>query len=284
MAGAGRARGGAGARAGAGGGSARPPVAILPGLGNCAGDYAGLEGVLRGAHGFSCVETASVARTDWLRNAAGLLDPSYWQGTLKPRPTVDWYLSRVDEAVDRAATAAAAEGGGGGGVVLLGHSAGGWLARVWMKAAINHSLVQALVTLGTPNLPIPEGTGFDQTRGILRHLEAEMPGAFHAGEGVRYVTIASKYLEGLELRDGLSRLGEEGALARLAGGFGYQQVCGDATAWGDGITPVPSAHLPGAEQVTLEGVYHSPLGQEQANAPWYGDPEVVEQWVQHLIA
>jgi hypothetical protein len=38
------------------------------------------------------------------------------------------------------------------------------------------------------------------------------------------------------------------------------QVCGDATAWGDGVVPVPSAHLEGAEQITLEGVYHSPLG------------------------
>lgn len=29
------------------------------------------------------------------RNAAGLLDWNYWRGTLKPRPTVDWYLSRI---------------------------------------------------------------------------------------------------------------------------------------------------------------------------------------------
>ena len=85
------------------------------------------------------------------------------------------------------------------------------------------------------------------------------------------------------LAEGLGRIGEEGVLARMAGGFGYQQVCGDAAAWGDGITPVPSAHLPGAEQLTLEGVYHSPLGQAQADAPWYGDAEVVEQWVEHLM-
>jgi hypothetical protein len=26
------------------------------------------------------------------------------------------------------------------------------------------------------------------------------------------------------------------------------------------VVPVPSAHLEGAEQLTLEGVYHSPLG------------------------
>lgn len=256
-------------------------MVILPGLGNCTEDYEGLESVLRGSHGFRFVETARVGRADWLRNAAGLLDAAYWQGTLKPRPTVDWYLNRISEAVDRAASAASAEGSLGGGVVLLGHSAGGWLARVWMASSMNHTLTGGLVTLGTPHRPIPEGTGFDQTRGITRHLEEEMPGAFHPE--VRYTTVASKYLEGLPLAEGLGRIGEEGVLARMAGGFGYQQVCGDAAAWGDGITPVPSAHLPGAEQLTLEGVYHSPLGQAQADAPWYGDAEVVEQWVEHLM-
>ena len=28
-------------------------------------------------------------------------------------------------------------------------------------------------------------------------------------------------------------------------GAGYQQVCGDATAWGDGVVPVPSGAAPG---------------------------------------
>lgn len=43
-------------------------------------------------------------------------------------------------------------------------------------------------------------------------------------------------------------------------GQGYRQVCGDAGAWGDGITPVEAALLPGAEHVVLENVYHSPIG------------------------
>lgn len=36
------------------------------------------------------VEVARVSRPDWLRNAAGLTDISYWRGTLQPRPTVNW--------------------------------------------------------------------------------------------------------------------------------------------------------------------------------------------------
>jgi len=43
-----------------------------------------------------------VTRPDWLRNAAGLADANYWRGTLRPRPVLDWYLKRVDEAVSEA--------------------------------------------------------------------------------------------------------------------------------------------------------------------------------------
>jgi hypothetical protein len=38
------------------------------------------------------------------------------------------------------------------------------------------------------------------------------------------------------------------------------QVCGEAEVWGDGIVPLPSAHLDSATNVDLDGVYHSPLG------------------------
>lgn len=34
----------------------------------------------------------------------------------------------------------------------------------------------------------------------------------------------------------------------------------------------------GAEQITLEGVYHSPLG-GGALRPWYGSPEIIDQWI-----
>ena len=66
---------------------------ILPGLGNCQSDYAPLKEDLE-QRGFT-VQVAAIARVDWLRNAAGILDSSYWKGTLQPRPTVDWYLTRV---------------------------------------------------------------------------------------------------------------------------------------------------------------------------------------------
>lgn len=41
-----------------------------------------------------------VGRADWSRNAGALTDINWWKGTLKPRPAVDWYLDRVNSALD----------------------------------------------------------------------------------------------------------------------------------------------------------------------------------------
>lgn len=36
----------------------------------------------------------------------------------------------------------------------------------------------------------------------------------------------------------------------------------------------------GAEQITLEGVFHGPVGGgKDAGMPWYGSPGVLEQWI-----
>lgn len=61
------------------------------------------------------------------------------------------------------------------------------------------------------------------------------------------------------------------------------QVCGQADTWGDGVVPEISAHLEGALNISLEGVYHSPVGSDDVTRPWYGSPEVVKQWIYHLL-
>ena len=62
----------------------------LQGLGNNSSDYDDMVRLLE-AQGFPC-EVARVARVDWLRNAAGLLQRDYWRGTLQPRPVLDWWV------------------------------------------------------------------------------------------------------------------------------------------------------------------------------------------------
>lgn len=60
-----------------------------------------------------------------------------------------------------------------------------------------------------------------------------------------------------------------------------RQVCGRSDAWGDGVVPEESAHLEGALNLVLDGVYHSPVGATEAR-PWYGSPSILAQWIEHL--
>jgi triacylglycerol esterase/lipase EstA (alpha/beta hydrolase family) len=153
-----------------------PPVVILPGFGNAGLDYVtplganesvGLKAALE-RRGFNTVEVVPVDRTDWLRVAGGLLDADFRAGEGTPDGRAfGWYLERTGETVRKAKAKAAASGDADARVLLLGHSAGGWLARAALGDGTPESslarLIAAedicgLVTLGTPHLPPPEGT------------------------------------------------------------------------------------------------------------------------------
>ncbi|KAJ4910637.1 alpha/beta-Hydrolases superfamily protein [Raphanus sativus] len=282
------------------------PAVILPGLGNNSGDYKKLE-VTLGEYGVPSV-VAAVSRLDWFRNAAGLVDPAYWRGTLRPRPVLDWYLKRIDDAVREANELAQ-----GKGLSLIGHSAGGWLARVYMEEYGNAD-ISLLLTLGTPHLPPPRGLSgvIDQTRGLLYYVEENCAKAVYTPE-LRYVCIAGRYIRGAPLVDkagenldsevtvgidGGETISELAIASNKTGdsqvssgpgfrarfvGQGYKQVCGRADVWGDGVVPEVSAHLEGALNVSFEGVYHSPVGSDDETRPWYGSPVIAKEWIHHLL-
>ena len=249
----------------------RPAVVVLPGLGNQTEDYDAFASELEG-RGFS-VTVARVARPDWLRNAAGLADLNYWKGTLQPRPTVDWYLGRIDDAIAQAKARSGAEQ-----VSLVAHSAGGWMARVYLEDFGTASVCQ-LVSLGSPLNSVPKDVPgvVDQTRGILTFVESRCASVAElAARGVAVTCLAGKWLEGADTLEGL------GNASNFFVGQGYKQVCGSSVAWGDGITPVVTAQLEGAENVVLEGVFHTPLGASESR-PWYGTPAVLDRWVEKIL-
>jgi alpha-beta hydrolase superfamily lysophospholipase len=78
-------------------------------------------------------------------------------------------------------------------VDLVGHSAGGWLARAYLADEKYHGTqlpapaVRTLVTLGAPHLAPPKGVPgvFDATRGALDWLNDTYPGAHFASIKVR---------------------------------------------------------------------------------------------------
>lgn len=268
------------------------PAVILPGLGNNTADYTRLQSSLEEYDVKSVV--AKVSRLDWFRNAAGLLDPNYWKGTLCPSPVLDWYLNRVDEAVRQAKELAP-----GRTVSLIGHSAGGWLARVYM-AEFGKSDISLLLTLGTPHLPPPRGVSgvIDQTRGLLYYVQEHCAQAVYTPE-LKYVCVAGRYIQGARVFGGSYGVQDAAHGAAVMSvpesksdavtlqarfvGQGYKQVCGRADVWGDGVVPEVSAHLEGALNISLDGVYHSPVGSDDVSRPWYGSPDVLKNWVNHLL-
>ncbi|XP_020571766.1 uncharacterized protein LOC110018700 isoform X3 [Phalaenopsis equestris] len=234
---------------------------ILPGLGNNSGDYRSLCRTLTDGYGIPTA-VAKVSRFDWLRNAAGLVDSNYWRGTLSPRPVLNWYLERVVAAVAEAKKLCSE----GGRIALIGHSAGGWLARVYMKE-FGWSDISLLLTLGTPHLYI-RGAQF------ISNLDSNIIAQVDDDRGASVLVKKEGTVKSTPVAPTMR--------ARFIG-QGYKQVCGKADVWGDGVVPEMSAHLDGALNISLDGVYHSPVGSDELLRPWYGSPSVVQQWIAHLL-
>ncbi len=230
------------------------PTIILQGYFASATDYRDLEQALN-QQGIPTV-TVPLRKRDWFPTLGGRsVVPILWQIDRTVKQTLRQYnVSRVN---------------------LIGHSAGGWIARIYLgeKPYDIHgdvrgsegvwnarAWVATLVTLGTPHI--------SQERWTKRNLDFvkdNYPGAFYPD--IRYICVAGKAVYGQR------RLGSWLAYNS------YQLTCGQGNCWGDGITPIAAAHLEGATNLILKGVMHSP----KSPGIWYGSPEVKQAWVSYLI-
>lgn len=236
------------------------PTVIIPGYLESAIAYRSLELELR-QRGFM-VQTVPLRRRDWLQ-------------TIFSR-SVSSVLEQIDTTITQILNESQSEQ-----VNIIGHSAGGWIGRIYLgevpygNAKNSYRLIEnrrdtpwgsryrdrisTLVTLGTPHISQERWT-----RANLDFVNSNYPGAFYAN--VRYICIAGKSVFG-------QRYGRNWFAYSS-----YQQTCGNGATWGDGITPIPSAHLAGAENIIIEGVLHSP----RSPGIWYGSPEIVQQWFKYL--
>ena len=152
----------------------KDPVIVCPAQFGTLSDYQELVDELQ-ARGHPTV-VAPLAFTDWLRLIPASLTKEYWTGELSPDVALPFYYEALDKA-----TAQLAEQYPGKKVQLVAHSIGGWIARAYLgqlPAAKRESTFSALVTLGTPHTPPPEGIfrTIDQTRGLLMFVEDRYPG------------------------------------------------------------------------------------------------------------
>ncbi len=186
-----------------------------------------------------------------------------------PITPLDWILGRlrgygqlvfeVASVVDKALLESESDK-----VVLVGHSAGGILARTYIggdppyggRRYSGHRRVSHLITLGTPhNVP------FEGHLAPIAKADELFPGALH--ENIRYLSVAGAAVDG----------GRSPAVRRR-----YERFIADGRVKGDGLVPIESALLSGAEHLVLDDLYHGRL-YGGLRGRWYGsDRETVERW------
>jgi triacylglycerol esterase/lipase EstA (alpha/beta hydrolase family) len=227
------------------------PCIILPGYLAGAPEYRSLETALT-QRGIPTV-TAPIRWHDWIPTIGG-------RSVAPIIHTIDATVQQLRQAT------------GSTKVNLIGHSAGGWVARIYLGEkpyraqlkgveSVWHArpFVQTLVTLGTPHTSLERWT-----RRNLDFVNQTYPGAFYAAD-VQYVCVAGKAILGDRRQQWFAY-------------NSYKMTCGTGDCWGDGITPIVSAHLEGAENLTIEGATHAP----KRDRHWYGSPGLLEQWVNYL--
>jgi pimeloyl-ACP methyl ester carboxylesterase len=184
-------------------------------------------------------------------------------------------LERAHQVVNRALRETNSER-----VVLIGHSAGGVVARAYLADNLTdlpqrkrlaraihsyhgHRHVSHFYALGSPlrgTQPLPNN---NLALRIIAWLDEHYPGAFYAPE-VRYLSVTSKLIKGNA--NGKS-------WERLAYRY-YRFLCGDGTVWGDGVVPNQLCFANGIPTLQITNVGHSPFAKY-----WYmSHVECVRAW------
>lgn len=266
---------------------------ILPGFGNESNDYY-LEQAPQGSlvnslksRGWTDdqISVLPMQRSDWLKVFLnGAVDLQFWLSKADPtRPSFSWYLKRVADCIDEMTATEDTF------VVIIGHSAGGWLARAALGfgsdsskedlegfISIDLNRVLGMVTLGAPHLPPPPEI-MDMTRGALRITNDRFPGAFHQQDGLFYITAIGDAVAGVKQER--KNPFEPTSPSDFAFNS-YEAVCGKGDTVGDGVVPLSAGHLDEAIQLNLEGIFHS------INVPdrWYGSEGVIDSWHTDMLS
>ena len=284
----------------------KTPVVICPGFGNDSIDYdcpleqppsKGLKTILS-TRGFDIdnIYTVPIKRADWIRVGGGLFDiPNFYINQARPDGLgYGWYIQRLKECVDLAY-----EESGGEKVILIGHSAGGWLARaamgdgVWSEEDTTRTQdrVSCLVTIGAIHRA-PEDVSTCVTRGALKFVEDNYPGSFLKDDGIKYVSVGGNAIMGNKVVDDTApsdadkvyAVRGEGSASKVAF-TSYEAVCGDGNVVGDGVVPLAWSMLDGAKQIELDGVLHS-INEAGTTIPtdrWYGSEKVIDRWLPTVL-
>ena len=189
--------------------------------------------------------------------------------------SLDWLpsVSQVGWAVllrklDRAVRAAA-QISPTGKVTLIGHSAGGVLARLYLsprsfygESFRGFQRVSHLITLGSPH---HNRGGLTRGGHMSQWIDRHYPGAAFSPL-VAYTAVAGQSLRG----------DRHGAPRERMAYRTYRSISGQGNEWGDGLVPASAALLRGAQHIPLTGVAHYSV----FGAVWYGSEAIIPLWWQ----
>lgn len=197
-------------------------------------------------------------------------------------------------------------------IVIIGHSAGGWIARLFLggksieydgklydgyRRAKN---VVALVTLGTPHNSAeayPFGRvkekrtrcddNNDDEETSLQETRRLYPNCFLKDDGMKYVTVQGTGFRGRPFKftdfipSSSTTTDWKTLLEEIKHGISYKTDCLDPSSDGDSVTCESSGHGLGKEavQVSIEGVKH----EKDDIYPWYGSLDVVRTWMRPVL-
>jgi len=215
------------------------------------------------ASGAAAVVVAPVWLPDWLLAAVVGLGP---------------IASRSARALVRAAAiSASSPRSRGAPILVVGHSAGGIVARLLTapesfdgRRFDMADRIGAIVTLGTPHDLAPSArVGRQRALAATSFAARVVPGPWFAPT-TAYLAVSSRAVVGR--RSGTPR---ERAAIELYAGLRPAAVALDrAEPTGDGLVPVASALLEGADSLVLDAVVHGQF----AGRPWYGSSEAIDVW------
>lgn len=236
-----------------------PTVLVLGGFLTVPPIYRPVRGrmIERGA---AAVVIADIWTPHWLLAGATGLGPILRRAARAFRSAVD--ASRASDA------------SGGAPILVVGHSAGGMLARLLTadepfegRRYGSAPWTGAIVTLGTPHRVLGNGDLGVRIEALASGFaDRVVPGARFAPT-VGYLSVASRSITGRP--DGTGR---ERVAYRLYQGLLPQP--GATEIEGDGLVPVRSALLEGARPIVLEGIDHG----HWSGRPWYGSDQGLDGW------
>ena len=300
------------------------PIVICPGFGNDELDYSNplnqgdeygfVAALTRRGLNPDLISVLPLQRYEWIRVAGGLFDiPNFYTNNCLPDGLgYGWYVKRLRETIEEAYTNA----GRSERVILIGHSAGGWLARAALgdgswdtnnvegeeKKARVADRVRALITVGAIHKP-PAGDALSTcvTRGALSYLDKTYPGAYLRSEGVTYVSVGGDAVlgkqqpkstglkDGDESKQGSKEVNEvykvRGEGSQSVAYTSYSAVSGNGELTGDGVVPLEWALLEGSRTIVLDGVVHSinEAGTTLPTERWYGSERVIDRWLYEAL-